>query len=62
VQEISAKWDNQLSREFTRVLRDMGMGQSWRQALLGLSERTGVQGIISSSRRSSRRWRLITAC
>ena len=47
LQEIASKWDNELSREFTRVLRDIGMGQSRRQALLGLSERTGVQDIIS---------------
>ena len=47
LQEIAAKWDNELSREFTRVLRDIGMGQSRRQSLLGLSERTGVQDIVS---------------
>jgi tight adherence protein C len=47
LQEIAAKWDNQLSREFTRVLRDIGMGMSRRLALLGLSERTGVQDIVS---------------
>jgi tight adherence protein C len=47
LQEISTKWDNELSREFTRVLRDIGMGQSRRQSLIGLSDRTGVQDIIS---------------
>jgi len=47
LQEIAEKWDNELSREFTRVLRDIGMGQSRRQALLGLSDRTGVQDIVS---------------
>ena len=47
LQEIAAKWDNELSREFTRVLRDIGMGISRRLALLGLSERTGVQDIVS---------------
>jgi len=47
LQEIAGKWDNELSREFTRVLRDIGMGQSRRQALLGLSERIGVQDIAS---------------
>jgi tight adherence protein C len=47
LQEIASKWDNELSREFTRVIRDIGMGQSRRQALLGLSERTGVQDIVS---------------
>lgn len=47
LQEISAKWHNELSREFARVLRDIGMGQSRRQALLGLSDRTGVPDIVS---------------
>jgi tight adherence protein C len=47
LQEIAAKWDDELSREFTRVLRDIGMGQSRRQALVGLSDRTGVQDIVS---------------
>jgi len=47
LQEIAGKWDNELSREFTRVLRDIGMGQSRRQALLGLSDRTGVRDIVS---------------
>jgi tight adherence protein C len=47
LQEITAKWDDELSREFARVLRDIGMGQSRRQALIGLSERTGVQDIVS---------------
>jgi tight adherence protein C len=47
LQEIAAKWQDELSREFTRVLRDIGMGQSRRQALIGLSERTGVQDIVS---------------
>ena len=47
LQEIAAKWNDELSREFTRVLRDIGMGMSRRLALLGLSERTGVQDIVS---------------
>jgi len=47
LQEIAVKWDNELSREFTRVLRDIGMGQSRRQSLIGLSDRTGVQDIVS---------------
>ncbi len=45
LQEMVTKWRNELSREFARVLRDVGMGQSRRQALLGLSERTGVPDI-----------------
>jgi tight adherence protein C len=47
LQEIMQKWDNDLSREFTRVLRDIGMGQSRRRALLGLSERTEVPDVTS---------------
>jgi tight adherence protein C len=47
MQEIAGKWTNELSREFKRVLRDIGMGQNRRQALAGLSERTGVPDIIS---------------
>lgn len=47
LQEIMNKWDNELSREFARVLRDVGMGQSRRQALNGLAERTGVPDVQS---------------
>jgi tight adherence protein C len=47
LQEIIARWDNDLSREFARVLRDIGMGQSRRASLNGLGERTGVPDILS---------------
>jgi tight adherence protein C len=47
LQEMVEKWDNELSREFGRVLRDIGMGQSRREALLGLAERTGVPDVQS---------------
>lgn len=47
LQEIINKWSNELVREFARVLRDIGMGQSRRQALQGLSERTGVPTVAS---------------
>lgn len=47
LQEIMNKWDNELSREFARTLRDVGMGQSRRQALNSLSERTGVADVQS---------------
>ncbi|MEI7770397.1 MAG: type II secretion system F family protein [Chloroflexales bacterium] len=47
LQEVMARWDNDLSREFARVLRDIGMGQSRRAALSGLGERTGVPDILS---------------
>ena len=42
MQEITGKWNNDLSREFARTLSDMRMGQSRREALTSLSERTGV--------------------
>lgn len=42
MQEIVAKWDNEVGQEFGRVLRDIGMGQSRRQSLMALGERTGV--------------------
>ena len=42
MQEITGKWDNELASEFGRALGDMRMGQSRREALAGLGERTGV--------------------
>ena len=42
MQEITSKWDNELAAEFSRALSDMRMGQSRREALAGLGERTGV--------------------
>lgn len=45
--EIIAKWSHALAVEFARVLRDIGMGQSRREALMALSERTGVPDVVS---------------
>lgn len=42
MQEITTKWDNVLTRELRKMLSDMRMGQPRREALIGLSERTGV--------------------
>ncbi len=47
LQEVMSRWDNDLSQEFARVLRDIGMGQNRRTALNGLGERTGVPDILS---------------
>lgn len=47
IQEITVKMKGELAREFARVLRDLGMGQSRRQALTGLGDRTGVPDIVS---------------
>jgi tight adherence protein C len=45
--EIVSRWDNDLSREFRRVLYEIGLGKSRREALENLSERTQVQDIVS---------------
>lgn len=45
MQEITGKWENDLSREFSRTLSDMRMGQSRREALVALGERTGVADV-----------------
>lgn len=47
LQEIMTTWDNELAREFGRTLRDIGMGQSRRQALSELAARTGVPDVQS---------------
>jgi tight adherence protein C len=45
--EITNKMKGELAREFGRVLRDIGMGQTRRQALTGLADRTGVPDVAS---------------
>lgn len=45
--EIIAKWNHALAAEFARVLRDIGMGQSRRESLTALAERTGVSDVVS---------------
>ncbi|MEN9938798.1 MAG: hypothetical protein RLZZ387_5377 [Chloroflexota bacterium] len=45
--EITTKMKGELAREFGRVLRDIGMGQSRREALTGLADRTGVPDVGS---------------
>jgi tight adherence protein C len=45
--EITARWRNSLSLEMLRVQRDIGVGQSRRQALLALNYRTGVPDIAA---------------
>ncbi len=45
--EIVARWDNDLSKEFRRVLYEVGVGKSRREALEHLSERTAVPYIVS---------------
>jgi tight adherence protein C len=47
IQEIVSKWNNILSFEFARILRDLAMGKARSQALRDMGERTGVPDIIS---------------
>ncbi len=45
--EIVARWQNELSREFRRVLNAIGMGTSRREALEQFRDRTEVPDIVS---------------
>lgn len=45
--EITARWKNELSREFRRVLNAIGMGTSRQEALEQFRDRTGVPDIVS---------------
>lgn len=45
LQRVSEKWDNELSREFRRVLTDVRLGRSRREALKEMALRTGVEDV-----------------
>ena len=45
--ELVSRWNNELSREFRRVLYEIGVGTSRREALEHFAERTGVPDIQS---------------
>lgn len=45
--EIVSRWKNDLAVEFRRVLYEIGVGKSRREALENLSARTGVADIVS---------------
>jgi tight adherence protein C len=45
--EIVSRWTNDLAREFRRVLYEIGVGMSRREALENLSARTGVPDLVS---------------
>jgi tight adherence protein C len=45
LQRVTEKWDDELSREFRRVISDMRLGRSRREALRDLGERTGVEDV-----------------
>ncbi|MDP9416231.1 MAG: type II secretion system F family protein [Pseudomonadota bacterium] len=47
VGELVARWNNELSREFRRVLSEIGLGKSRREALENFSRRSGVSDIVS---------------
>jgi tight adherence protein C len=45
LQRVTDKWDDDLSREFKRVLSDVRLGRSRREGLRDMAERTGVEDI-----------------
>jgi tight adherence protein C len=45
MQRVSEKWDNELSREFKRVLTDTRLGRARRDALKEMAARTGVEDV-----------------
>ncbi|WP_298816854.1 type II secretion system F family protein [Chloroflexus sp.] len=45
LQRVAQKWDNELSREFRRVLQDIRLGRTRREALRDLVTRTGVDDV-----------------
>ena len=45
--ELVSRWSNELSREFRRVLTEIGVGTSRREALEHLHERTGIPDLRS---------------
>lgn len=47
MQKVSNKWDNSLTREFGKALREQRMGKSRRESLRALAERCSVQEITT---------------
>ncbi|MCX7790111.1 MAG: type II secretion system F family protein [Chloroflexaceae bacterium] len=45
LQRVADKWDDELSREFKRALKDMQLGRTRREALKDLADRTGVDDV-----------------
>ncbi|PDW04825.1 type II secretion system F family protein [Candidatus Viridilinea mediisalina] len=45
LQRVTQKWDDELSREFKRVLADIRLGRTRREALKDLAQRTGVEDV-----------------
>ncbi|GIV97397.1 MAG: type II secretion system protein [Herpetosiphonaceae bacterium] len=47
LQRVAEKWDNELCREFRRVLSDLQLGMPHREALRALVTRTGVDDVAT---------------
>ncbi|MEI7645676.1 MAG: type II secretion system F family protein [Chloroflexales bacterium] len=45
LQRVTQKWDDELAREFKRVLSDVRLGRTRREALKDLAVRTGVEDV-----------------
>lgn len=45
LQRVTQKWDDDLSREFKKVLSDIRLGRTRREALKDLADRTGVEDV-----------------
>src|SRR5436853_1351319 len=45
LQRVTEKWDNELSKEFKRVLTDTRLGRARRDALKDMAARTGVEDV-----------------
>ncbi len=45
IQRVTDKWDDELSKELARVLADMRLGRSRREALRDMATRTGVDDV-----------------
>jgi len=44
---VAEKWDNELSREFTRVLQEVQLGKLRRDALRNMADRAGISEVSS---------------
>lgn len=45
LQRVTQKWDDELAREFKKVLSDIRLGRTRREALKDLAQRTGVEDV-----------------
>jgi tight adherence protein C len=47
MQRVAEKWDNEISRAFARVLTEIRVGKSRRDALKAMADRAGVPDVVS---------------